>query len=354
MIPTNVAGKYIFLDIVNYTYRRTIEAQTDIIDVLNKVVMESLQFFKIDEKNRILIPTGDGICIALLDINHPFDIHIKLALKILELLNQYNRYQKNGMRKFQVRIGINENIDNLIIDINGNKNVAGLGINDAQRIMSQADGGNIFVGRAVYDRLLQREKYMKKFQGFTVIIKHNVPLEVYQFINPSTKYLNSSISTSVNIPKYPRSNQKKVKELKFSKLIAYFIGHVIKNKEFILKHAGDAGSNHALFVLMSYLAKDSVTKSEKGKLEKHVSQLSFFLGSNLEEMFNNLKDVFFNLLLDYNYMFFEEEIYPYTGGIPSEPLKYFEKNSLCLEVTEEAIEKLKKEWPKIVSELGIK
>src|SRR3989344_1508069 len=114
-----VNGKYIFLDIVNYSSNRTVEAQTDIITNLNKIVKEVLNYHQISDDTHILIPTGDGICIALLNLDNPFDIHIKIALKILELLKIYNTSQKDTMRVFNVRIGINENTDNLIVDING-------------------------------------------------------------------------------------------------------------------------------------------------------------------------------------------------------------------------------------------
>jgi len=192
MVQDNtVVGKYVFLDIVGYSYRRTIEAQSDVIEAMNKSVKESLRYFRVKEKDRILIPTGDGVCIALLDLNDPFDIHVRISLKILELVDRYNKSQKDEMRKFKVRIGINENTDNLIIDVNGNKNVAGTGITEAQRVMDQGEGGNILVGRTVYNHLCQREKYTGRFKGFPMMIKHNQKLEVYQFIDSSISYLNS-------------------------------------------------------------------------------------------------------------------------------------------------------------------
>ena len=68
------------------------------------------------------------------------------------------------MRKFDVRIGVNENVDNLIFDINDRANLTGAGINYARRIMDYADGGNILISQTVYERLSQREKYLEKFK----------------------------------------------------------------------------------------------------------------------------------------------------------------------------------------------
>ena len=225
---TTVVGKYIFLDIVGYSYKRTVEAQTDIIAVMNRIVNDSLKSFEIKDKNRILIPTGDGMCIAVLDMTNPFDVHIQLALRILETLDKYNRSQKDEMRKFQVRIGINENTDNMIIDINGNKNVAGAGITEAQRIMDQANAGNILVGRTVYNHLKQRDKYVQNFKEFEVFIKHYQKLEIYQYLDPTISYLNSEEIKPSMLLKMIGSKKKALGDKIFKD---NFIASMINNKK---------------------------------------------------------------------------------------------------------------------------
>ena len=186
-----VLGKYVFLDIVSYSHNRTVEAQSYIIDVFNKIVKDALHQSKIIEKQRILIPTGDGVCIALLNINEPYDAHMEVALKILELLHKHNQMEKDEMRQFQVRIGINENTDNLIIDINGNKNVAGAGITEAQRIMDQGEPNTILVSHTVHNHLYQREKYINKFKSYSVVVKHNQKIEVQQYLDSELEFINS-------------------------------------------------------------------------------------------------------------------------------------------------------------------
>ena len=141
--------KYIFLDIIGFTNNRSVEAQADLIGYLNSVVTETLEKHNLatdqdilpeSHGQSILIPTGDGICIALIDVGDEYDIHLRVALDILALIDKHNSETPDDMRKFEVRIGLNENVDNLVTDINGNQNVAGMGINMAQRTMSQADG----------------------------------------------------------------------------------------------------------------------------------------------------------------------------------------------------------------------
>src|SRR5438876_10940737 len=108
-------------------------------------------------KTRLFIPTGDGLCIALINTEgrYRYDIHMLVALNILESLEDYNRSQPDEMRRFHVRIGINSNEDNLINDINARPNLAGAGISLASRIMDKADGSQILVGESVFERLQQ-------------------------------------------------------------------------------------------------------------------------------------------------------------------------------------------------------
>src|SRR5688572_2581871 len=112
-----IPAKYIFLDIVGFSLGRSVEAQTDLVHTLNQLVRDALAAHEITSSQLLLLPTGDGICIALLNREDPFDIHLQIALSLLERLHKYNESVEDEMRKFQVRIGINANTDNLVTDI---------------------------------------------------------------------------------------------------------------------------------------------------------------------------------------------------------------------------------------------
>lgn len=144
--------KYVFLDVVGFS-KRTAEDQARIVRRLNTIVTESLASHEIDEEDRIVIPTGDGMCIALIGRHPAYDVHLQLALSILKSLHTHNRETPERARRFLVRVGINQNTDILVHDANGRLNVAGAGINDASRVMGSADGNQILVGRAVFDEL---------------------------------------------------------------------------------------------------------------------------------------------------------------------------------------------------------
>lgn len=116
---------------------------------------------------------------------YPYDMHMNIALRILSLLHEHNqKYERatdrlKKMRYFEVRIGLNANVDNIVSDINGNKNIAGDGINMASRIMDKADGSQILVGGSIYEVLCQRDKYINSFIKHRTRIKHDHIIELF-------------------------------------------------------------------------------------------------------------------------------------------------------------------------------
>ncbi|MDO8585436.1 MAG: adenylate/guanylate cyclase domain-containing protein [Armatimonadota bacterium] len=252
---TRVRAQYIFLDVEGFTKGRSVEAQTDIINALNGAVQECIGHTKLPRDKVLLLPTGDGICISILGEAEPYDIQLMLALDILRHIAEHNSTESKEARRFRVRIGLNSNVDVLVTDVTGRLNIAGAGINMAQRIMGLADGGQLLLGRSVYDVLSQTEKYMHKFREYQTSVKHGAALQVYQYVDEDFPFaLNTKEpSTIVQKPKI---------EPKLDKLSAYFFAHAIRNREFLL-HAPDRnGDFHTAPVLLWLLATDSVERSE--------------------------------------------------------------------------------------------
>lgn len=222
-----VYAKYIFLDIVKYS-TRSVEGQTAIIKTLNEIVEQVANEYKIDADQAIYIPTGDGMCIGLINVINPYDIHLRISLDILNLIEKHNKKELNPACKFNVRIGINENDDNLVTDINGKKNFAGNGINIAQRIMSCGDANMIIVSSSVKDRLSARDAYLNKFKGYKVTIKHGEKITVYQYIDDNIRYL------STDIPSAILKENKKRKNKMYTKPLGFLFGYIsdkIKDKD---------------------------------------------------------------------------------------------------------------------------
>ena len=99
--------KCVFVDVVGFTENRSVEAQSDVVARLNDVIMQAIQSCKLDEKNLILIPTGDGVAVAIID-SQVFDIDLQLCVAVLQRLEDSNKSVSDDMRKFALRIGVNE------------------------------------------------------------------------------------------------------------------------------------------------------------------------------------------------------------------------------------------------------
>lgn len=245
--------KYVYLDIVGFTKDRSVEAQSDLVAALNEVVRGALQKVSIPMDKTVLIPTGDGMAIALIEIA-PYDIHLAIALEILRLVTEHNAQTKDRMRQFEVRIGINENTDNLVLDINGKQNVAGQGISLAQRIMDKADGGQVLIGQTVYETLRPREKYMSSFKSFSATAKHGITFQVHQYLAKDVQGLN--VDTPFAFA------PKKIENPKFTEFVAYFVAHAHNNSEFLVSRKDDSTRDYVATVLLSFLADDSIGKSK--------------------------------------------------------------------------------------------
>lgn len=53
--------QYIFLDVVGFTEKRSVEAQSDVIASINQVVTHALATSSVPSDDTILLPTGDGL-----------------------------------------------------------------------------------------------------------------------------------------------------------------------------------------------------------------------------------------------------------------------------------------------------
>jgi len=233
-----VRAKYVFFDVVGFTHERSVEAQTYIVEVMNAIVQGSLAEMVIDEEERILIPTGDGVCVALLNVDTPYDIEVKVALAILRRLSEHNNMCEDESRRFEVRIGINENIDNMVVDVNGHRNMAGAGISLAARIMDLADGRQVLVSQTVYDRLRGRERYMQAFRGYRAVVKHRNAFMVFQ-------YLSDDVDT--NVPEQFRPPEPQAKRLPLE--VAFYIVESRLNRESLMKHRDIVEGFTAVLVL---------------------------------------------------------------------------------------------------------
>jgi class 3 adenylate cyclase len=333
-----VSVKYIFLDIVGYSHQRSVEAQADIIGILNKLVRDSVKEHHIDQERLIYLPTGDGICLALLGVETPYDILIRISLLILKKLDAYNEKTLDEMRRFKIRIGVNANVDNIVTDINGKRNVPGAGINLAQRVMNAADANQILASEAVYETLRYREKYMHAFNSFTAQIKHGVQLRVHQLVH-------SSPGLNTSVPE--RFDNQHETESPLTLLAAYYFAHAIKNREFLKTVARDhAGGSYAAVVLLYMLANDSAETSTSSELDPHKPRIWGFQVGQIIEQFKHYNSLDYWIICDLSGFVYDNHLAKYS--------KYFEPEVYPndrLFINRAGQEKLKSEHPSIWKEI---
>src|SRR5712692_2967349 len=138
----------LFIDIVGYS-KLSINDQRAAIDELTQVVRASVQFQSAEAAARLIkIPTGDGM--ALVFYKSPEE-PVKCALEISRALKEHPR--------IQLRMGAHSGPVSGVIDVNGQANLAGAGLNIAQRVMNCGDAGHILLSRRVAEDLGEYEHW---------------------------------------------------------------------------------------------------------------------------------------------------------------------------------------------------
>src|SRR5437588_1876668 len=138
----------LFIDIVGYS-KLLITEQSDELRTLREIVRQTEQFRLAEAEGKLLrLPTGDGG--ALVFRNTP-EAPVLCALEINKALKKYP--------ELRIRMGIHSGPVNEITDLNEQANIAGAGINIAQRIMDCGDAGHILLSKHVAEDLEQYPRW---------------------------------------------------------------------------------------------------------------------------------------------------------------------------------------------------
>jgi adenylate cyclase len=138
----------LFIDIVGYS-KLLINEQSEQIQKLKQIVRGTEQFRLAEAEGKLLrLPTGDGG--ALVFRNSP-EAPVLCALEISKALKSHP--------ELHVRMGIHSGPVNEVTDLNEQANVAGAGINIAQRVMDCGEAGHILVSKRVADDLEQYQQW---------------------------------------------------------------------------------------------------------------------------------------------------------------------------------------------------
>src|SRR5438552_9624388 len=120
----------LFIDIVGYS-KLSVKDQHAAVEQLNQIVRTSEQFQRAEAAGRLLkIATGDGM--ALVFYTSP-EAPAQCAVEISRALKEHPR--------LRLRMGIHSGPVSGVIDVNNRPNLAGTGLNMAQRVMNCGDAG---------------------------------------------------------------------------------------------------------------------------------------------------------------------------------------------------------------------
>jgi len=161
-------GHVLFMDVVGYSKLLNNEQQQAQRE-LTEAVRKSEQFQAAEAAGKLIrLPTGDGM--ALVFFNSP-DAPVRCAVEI-------SRATKD-VPQLPLRMGIHSGPVNEIADVNDRSNVAGAGINIAQRVMDCGDAGHILLSKRVADDLRQDGRWQPQMHDLgECSVKHGVEISV--------------------------------------------------------------------------------------------------------------------------------------------------------------------------------
>jgi TolB-like protein/Tfp pilus assembly protein PilF len=156
----------LFIDIVGYS-KLSMNEQGAAVDELNRAVRATDEFRKAEAADRLIkIPTGDGM--ALVFYTSP-EAPVQCATEISRVAHL----------RLPLRMGVHSGPVSGVVDVNERANLAGAGLNTAQRVMACGDAGHILVSKRVAEDLAEYEEWRPFLHDLgTCEVKHGVKLDV--------------------------------------------------------------------------------------------------------------------------------------------------------------------------------
>src|SRR4030088_1757261 len=166
-------GHVLFIDIVGYS-KLLINEQSEQMQKLKEIVRGTEHFRLAEAEGKLLrLPTGDGG--ALVFRNNP-ETPVLCAMEIAKALKSYP--------ELRVRMGIHSGPVNEISDLNEQANIAGAGINIAQRMMDCGDAGHILLSKHVAEDLEHYPRWQARLHELGECeVKHGVRVSAVNLYN---------------------------------------------------------------------------------------------------------------------------------------------------------------------------
>src|SRR5881409_1722713 len=160
-------GHVLFVDIVGYS-KLLIEEQKERLNQLTEIVLATAPVREATDEQLVRLPTGDGMALVF---RRSAEEPARCALEIAEALQKHP--------ELPVRMGIHSGPVSEVKDVSGRSNIAGAGINMAQRVMDCGDAGHILLSQHVADDLIQYRQWAPRLRDLGECeVKHGVRLHL--------------------------------------------------------------------------------------------------------------------------------------------------------------------------------
>ena len=160
-------GHVLFIDFVGYS-TLLIDEQKERMRQLTDIVLATSQVAKSTNEQLVRLPTGDGMALVF---HNNSEEPVQCAIEVARALKQHT--------EIAVRMGIHSGPVSEVTDVSGRANIAGAGINVAQRVMDCGDAGHILLSKRVAEDLEQYGQWKSQLHDLGECeVKHGVQLGV--------------------------------------------------------------------------------------------------------------------------------------------------------------------------------
>lgn len=169
--PKFEIGHVLFIDIVGYS-KLFIGEQSELIRQLKEIVAGSEQFRRAEEQQELITqPTGDGMALVFRDGT---EAPVQCALEIARAAKNYPQ--------LRLRMGVHSGPVNVVTDVNNHPNVAGAGINVAQRVMDCGDAQHILLSKHAAEDLESYARWRPYLHDLGECeVKHGIRISLVNF-----------------------------------------------------------------------------------------------------------------------------------------------------------------------------
>ena len=201
-------GHVLLIDIVGYS-KLLINEQRERLETLNEIVRTTPQFRDSEASGMLVgLPTGDGMALIFRDT---LEAPVRCALEIGKALKNYSA--------IPVRMGIHSGPLSEVRDVNERANIAGAGINTAQRVMDCGDAGHILLSKRIAEDLGQYRHWQPLLHDLGECeVKHGARVHIYSL--HSDEFGNPAVPAKLVFATVQASARKRSRILRVAALMA--------------------------------------------------------------------------------------------------------------------------------------